>query len=241
MSERHPDRDLLPAYSLGILDEKEKDSVRSHLAACRECRAELAAFRDVTGRLSAAIPPRDPPAGLGDRLMERISASDAAMKTHAQPHAKEHGTSSRFPWPVLTGVAAMLAVALGVGNLLQWTGVLAARSQVSQPRLTTALLSGSGDARSAYGTIVLDPNDNEGVLAVTGLPGLTPGHQYQLWLIRDGERRSGGVFNADKDVYGSMILTVPRDFKDFRSFGVSAEPSGGSALPTGQMILSGTL
>jgi anti-sigma-K factor RskA len=237
MSERHPDRDLLPAYSLGILDEKEKESVRGHLAACRECRAELAAFRDVTGRLSAAIPHRDPPAGLGDRLMERISASGAAVK----PHAQQHRTSSRFPWPVLTGVAAMLAVALGAGNLLQWTGVLAARSQASQPRLTTALLSGSGDARSAYGTIVLDPNDNEGVLAVTGLPVLTPGHQYQLWLIRDGERRSGGVFNADKEGYGSMILTVPRDFKDFRSFGVSAEPWGGSALPTGQMILSGTL
>jgi anti-sigma-K factor RskA len=237
MSERHPDRDLLPAYSLGILDEKEKDSVRRHLASCRECRAELAAFRDVTGRLSAAIPPRDPPSGLGDRLMKRISATDAAMKTHP----RERRISPRFPWPVLTGVAAMLAVALGVGNLLQWTGVLVARSQVSQPSLTTALLSGSGDARSAYGTIVLDPKDNEGVLAVTGLPGLTPGHQYQLWLIRDGERRSGGVFNADKDGYGSMILTVPRDFKDFRSFGISAEPSGGSALPTGGMIMTGAL
>ena len=41
--------------------------------------------------------------------------------------------------------------------------------------------------------------DNKGVLAVTGLHGLDRGHQYQLWLIKDGQRRSGGVFSPDAE------------------------------------------
>ena len=74
-----------------------------------------------------------------------------------------------------------------------------------------------------------------------GLRGLDRGHQYQLWLIKDGERRSGGVFSPDAEGYGSMLLTVPRDFKDFRSFTVSVEPRGGSAWPTSSPVLAGAL
>ena len=83
--------------------------------------------------------------------------------------------------------------------------------------------------------------DNKGVLAVTGLRRLDSGHQYQLWLVRDGQRRSGGVFSPDADGYGSMLLTVPEDFKDFHSFGVTVEPRGGSDSPTGARVLSGSL
>jgi anti-sigma-K factor RskA len=83
--------------------------------------------------------------------------------------------------------------------------------------------------------------DNKGVLAVTGLHGLDPAHQYQLWLIKDGQRRSGGVFSPDAEGYGSMLLTVPGDFKDFHAFGVTIEPRGGSEFPTGARVLSGTL
>jgi anti-sigma-K factor RskA len=229
MSDGHPMQDLLPGYALGILDEEEKDALRDHLADCASCRTELASFQEVTGRLAAAAPHRDVPAGLERRIMTRVEA--------LSPSAPRR----RNPWPALTAMAAMLAVALGVGNLLQWTGILQPSVRGMQTRLTTALLSGTADARDAYGTIVLDPLDNKGVLAVTGLHGLDKQHQYQLWLIRDGERRSGGVFSPDSEGYGSMLLTVPGDFKDFHAFGVTIEPWGGSVTPTGTRVLSGAL
>jgi anti-sigma-K factor RskA len=230
MNDEHSTRDLLPGYSLGILDEEEKNTVRKHLARCASCRAELVSFREVTGRLAASAPHRDLPPGMRERILERIGG----VRRPAPPRRKS-------PWPALTAVAAVLAVALGAGNILQWSGVLQPSVRGVQPRLTTALLAGTGDTRDAYGTIVLDPADNKGVLAVTGLHGLDPGHQYQLWLVRNGERRSGGVFSPDAEGYGSMLLTVPLDFKDFRSFAVSVEPWGGSAAPTGSPVLSGAL
>ena len=242
MSDEHAVRDLLPGYALGILEDGEKNEVREHLAGCASCRAELASYRDVTGRMAAALPDRAPPAGLESRIMQKIAAARHGASRPPDRHAHRAAAGSRRgPWPVLTAIAAMCVIALGAGNLLQWQGVLAPRAHAPQPRLTTALLSGVGDARNAYGTVVLDPMDNKGVLAVAGLRGLDKGHQYQLWLIKDGERRSGGVFSPDAEGYGSMLLTVPRDFKDFRSFTVSVEPRGGSEWPTSSPVLRGSL
>jgi anti-sigma-K factor RskA len=242
MSDEHAVRGLLPGYALGILEDREKNEVREHVAGCASCRAELASYRDVTGRMAAAVPDRAPPAGLEMRIMQKIAAGQHGASARPVLDARRPAAGSRRgPWPVLTAIAAMCVIALGAGNLLQWEGILAPQAHAPQTRLTTALLSGVGDARNAYGTIVLDPMDNKGVLAVAGLRGLDHGHQYQLWLIKDGQRRSGGVFSPDAEGYGSMLLTVPVDFKDFRSFTVSVEPRGGSAWPTSSPVLAGTL
>ncbi|HTZ51111.1 MAG TPA: zf-HC2 domain-containing protein, partial [Spirochaetia bacterium] len=56
MSDPHPVRDLLPAFSLGILDEDESREVKEHLAGCAACRAEAASFHEVTARLAASAP-----------------------------------------------------------------------------------------------------------------------------------------------------------------------------------------
>jgi anti-sigma-K factor RskA len=74
-----------------------------------------------------------------------------------------------------------------------------------------------------------------------GLPRLDPAHQYQLWLVKDGERRSGGVFDADEYGYANLLLRVPRDFRGFTAIGVSVEPAGGSPGPTGDHVAGGKL
>jgi len=240
MSESHPVRNLLPAYALGILDAQEKRQVAAHIELCDACREELASFRDVTGRMAASLPEVEPPADLEERILRAVRSSRPAAR-RLPPRRVPAARRRSAPWRALTGIAAALAVALAAGNLLQWTGVIPPAGRVMPPRLTTATLLGVGAARGAYGTIVLDSRDSEGVLAVTGLPGLDAGHQYQLWLIRGGERRSAGVFSSDAEGYGSLLISVPSDFRDFRSFGVSVEPWGGSPAPTGARVLAGQL
>lgn len=225
-------RDLLPGFALGCLDPEDERAVSAHLPGCSACRGELESFVHVADRLSATIPAAEPPAGLEPRILRGIGSRAPRV--------------SRFPrretWrPALASMAAVFIAALVAGNLLQWTGVIRPGGRAGGTRLMTVMLDGTSDARGAYGTIVLDTTDREGVLAVTGLPRLDGAHQYQLWLIRGAERRSGGVFSVDAEGYGSLLLKVPSDFRDFRAFGISVEPAGGSTAPTGAKVMAGAL
>jgi anti-sigma-K factor RskA len=229
----HPARELLPGYSLGCLEEAEEREVRAHVAVCPTCRDELAALQEVTGSLALALPPATPPAGLEDRIRQSIVGLARASR------APRAGRARSYRVRALGAVAAVLIVALGAGNILQLSR--GARGPQAAASLTTAVLKGTEGQLDAYGTIVLDPEDNHGVLAVRGLHRLDAGHQYQLWLIKDTERRSGGVFSVNADGYGALMLEVPPDFKGFRSMGISVEPTGGSPAPTGAAVMRGTI
>ena len=225
----HPTRELLPGYALGCLEATEERAVREHLAGCEACRDELTAFQEVTGSLALAVPPAAPPAGLEERIAQRIRA---AQRDTGRGAARGRAARRALPFRIraIGAVAAILIVALAAGNVLQLRS-RGARVSSDAASLTTAILKGTAGVPDAYGTVVLDPEDNRGVLAVRGLPRLDAAHQYQLWLIRGTERRSGGVFSVSADGYGSLMLDVPADFKGFRDIGISVEPTGAARHP----------
>ena len=140
---------------------------------------------------------------------------------------------------MLAAVAAVLIIVLGAGNIFLLTRPFQSRALV--PGLVTVTLTGTGETSQAYGTIVIDRDDNKGVFAVRGLAPLGASNAYQLWIIRQGERRSGGVFTVSPDGYGSLQITVPPEFTGFTGFGVSIEPAGGSVSPTGARVMSGRI
>ena len=146
------------------------------------------------------------------------------------------------PWylrPALAAAAAVFVAALILGNVLQATRIIGTREPSAPAGVVSIALIGTADAREAYGSIVLDADENRGVLAVRGLPRLDPDHQYQLWLLRGGRRASGGVFSVDAEGYAAIRVNVPADFAAFESLGISVEPAGGSATPTGARVMSG--
>jgi hypothetical protein len=116
-----------------------------------------------------------------------------------------------------------------------------ARNPSSAPSrgLATFALSGKGLGAGAFGTVVLDPEDNEGVLAVRGLAALDSSRRYQLWLAKDGRLASGGLFSVDAHGYASLLLDVPPDFVGFDSFRITVESAPGSAAPTGDSVMEG--
>jgi anti-sigma-K factor RskA len=234
MSDHRAIRELLPGYALGCLDAEEGNAVREHLGSCESCREMLASFRDVSDRLSRSVPMAEPPKALEGRIMRGIDNALAGRRLSPR-------WLPQFRHPALAAMAAVLIVALAIGNILQLIKALPVPLQPRSGGLMTAMLTGTEHAKDAYGTLVLDPKDNKGVLAVNGLPPLDGAHQYQLWLIRDGQRRSAGVFSVDAEGYGALLLMVPGDFKDFRSFGISIEPLGGSPAPTGVKVMGGAL
>jgi anti-sigma-K factor RskA len=89
--------------------------------------------------------------------------------------------------------------------------------------------------------LFLSKNGEYGTLMVDHLPPLGQDQQYQLWLIKDGKRTSGGVFSVNLDGYGSLWVTSPEWLANYSALGITIEPTGGSPGPTGAKVLGGNL
>ena len=94
---------------------------------------------------------------------------------------------------------------------------------------------------NATGLLIISRDGEHGALVVDGLPDLSEAQEYQLWLIRDGQRTSGGTFFLNKTGYGILWVRSPEPLDSFSGFGITIEPEGGSPDPTGDKVLGGGL
>lgn len=231
--------DLLPAYALGCLDREDDLRVAEHLAACKMCRGELEGYRSLVADLPFAVSESEPPPNLKETILQRARQTKGI--TPAEPKV---AWWQRLPWlgaaPAWSMVSLVLILALGASNLLMWgrLGTLESRQQTS---LRTILLQGTATAPTATGLLVISLDGSHGTLVVDRLPILNESQQYQLWLIRDGQRTSGGVFSVDEKGYKGMYIKSPEPLSSYTGVGITIEPAGGSPGPTGDKVLGGNL
>src|SRR5687767_12123837 len=231
--------DLLSAYATGSLDADELQRVEEHLLRCLICRNESSAFQTVADELSLAAPVAVPSAELKDRLMQRVQS--------ARPRGQERASNpapARPFWERLLpawGLASLfLIIALAASSLILW-------QRVNNLKFATALgmravpLSATDAAPSATGFVLIAADGEDGALVVDGLPPLGESQEYQVWLIRDGQRTSGALFSTDEKSYAGTRIRAPRSLLDYSSVGITIEPAGGSPQPTGDQVLWGTL
>jgi anti-sigma-K factor RskA len=246
--------DLIPAYALDCLDEDEVAAVREHLADCALCRAELRSYQAVTEELAYAAPQLDPPERVKSTLMGRVQAS-AGVKPEVDRRFPEEA-SGASGWLQFVGgqirslgsvrlgsawalVALVVVLALVASNILLWRQVNALHASSRETAMRVVALQGTEAAPEATGLIVVSLDGRHGTMVVDHLPQLDEAHQYQLWLIKDGQRASGAVFSVSEDGYGSKWVGSPEPLADYTSFGVTVEPEGGSPGPTGEKVLGG--
>jgi hypothetical protein len=228
--------DLLPGYVLDCLDEDDLILVSEHLAGCPSCQAELPALQATVDQLAFAVPLVEPSDSLRGRLVDEFQSSQPVQLSWWQQFKNVMQQTS----PVWGLAGIILILLLGVTTLLLWQRVNRLEVADEIKALRTVALIGTETVPGAIGLIVLSVDGDHGTLVVDGLPELDSGQQYQLWLIDDGQRTSGGVFSADEHGYGSLWVSSPVPLASYSSFGVSIEPAGGSLSPTGEKVLGGT-
>ena len=240
----HAAEALLGAHALGALSEAEVLQVEAHLAACEQCAARAAEFRQIANGLLHLAPEVKPPAGLRARLM-------AALDGDAQPARRSNPAGRRLVW-----AGALAAVALLALNLSQWVRNASLQAQLE----SLATQQGAGqtaqalrsypssqvvelEAEGIRGTLVYDPGFPLAVLYIWGLEEPGPQQAYQAWLISaDGTRTSGGLLELPEEQgFAWLVVRAPRPLQDYSGFGLTLEPADGSPLPTGPRILGGDL
>lgn len=234
--------ELLPANALECLDEEEFVRVSEHLAVCADCRAELRSYQTVAGQLALAVPEADPPTDLKHRLMDRIQP--ARPTASSEPRTSWWEQLTKFmqrTTPVWGLVGLLLIIVLAVSNLRLWQQLSRPQAETEPGVMQTITLTGTEVAPAATGLLVTSVDGEYGTLVVDGLSPLDEERQYQLWLIRDGQRTSGGVFSVSQEGYGSLWVSSPQPLSNYSAFGITIEPAGGSPAPTGDKVLGSTL
>jgi anti-sigma-K factor RskA len=253
----HP-TDSIPAFVLGALDPDELFQVSMHLSVCDTCRAEAEAFRSTIEALPFMAPLQPPPPRVKQQLFARVAAAGS------QEPAARAPARARPRWPmILAAGTTVLALALGAmmvdarTQLDQMHTQLAQNQQaldglrsqvaadkqlasfISTPQTVVRQLAGP-DAR-ARAMMYMQPANRRAMLVFNGMPALAQGKIYQLWLAKPGIQIPASVFEVDQNGMAMLAIEAPAPIDEYAQVMVTVEPSGGSAQPSNEIVLSGQL
>lgn len=230
----------LPAFALGCLDSADSDRIARHLPICRGCRALLRSYEQTAGQLAFGVPQVAPPDSLKARLMDRIGEQPTDPPAIRADWRRSFLSLFRGFSPALAAAVLVLFVSLSTVSLLQWRQSRTISRQLSEP-MKIFKMRGTERAPHADGTFVIGQNHTHGVIVASDLPAIQPGHQFQLWLIRNGQKESGGTFSTSPQGYGVMVVSAPRPLSEYQTAKVTIEPLGGSPYPTGPELMTARL
>jgi anti-sigma-K factor RskA len=252
---------LSGAYSVDALDRDERSAFESHLAECEACRSEVTEL-SATAHSLAVLAEAGPPASLRTAVLAGISqvrplppltADDAAEDADDEPTivgattpmGGEAGVARAgatviplfrrtTTWIAAAAAAAVLAV--GGAAWSPWSAdqpTLSALQRVIQAPDAATVTSHKG---AVTATLAYSRELNRSALTVTGMPPAPDGHTYQLWYMGSDEvARSAGFLTPSPDGRAEAVLAG--GLTGAAAVGVTVEPTGGSAAPTGQPIM----
>jgi anti-sigma-K factor RskA len=245
--------DLLPGYALEILDESELLTVARHLPRCQQCLNDLEEYLSVRNQLGYIVPGVSPDTGLKQKVLARVQDESRRLTSQSVTDNRISGSTIYSFWErtklmlarhkgyVFAVIAFTVIFLLTTSNYLLWQRVSEMQRLLPSDQVLLARLDGTTRAPDATGYVMVFRDNKYGSLTVENAPVLDDTRQYQIWLIRNGERTSGGVFSVNSAGYGVHQVYTHEPLDLYNEFGITVEPVGGSSEPTGERILQGGL
>ena len=246
--------ELLGVYALHATGPEERQAVADHLAECPRCRAEVSAYDEVAAMLASPAP--EAPAGVWAKVAHAI-AEDRPGRNGPRPSfvwpAEVAARTTRSPrhrrtavvWAAVTRAAAAVATLAGVHTAHLGWQVGQLKRELSQAGIAQAAARAAGGPHltiklaaadlSPTVTIVATPSGGAYWLS-SSLPRLGTSQTYQLWGLVDGKPVSLALVGPNPDNLGYFRLE-----DSVKKLMVTAEPEGGTPLPTTPVLAQGSV
>lgn len=250
--------DSAASYALDALDDDERVRFEAHLADCRDCQAEVAAYREVAAALAHATTTQNvaPPATLRDRILREARQVRPITSVPSRPVVSSgakppRGRGAMGPWIVsAASIAAALLLGVVYRGERERNATLRSELEVAQatleredstlaaflgPEVHVVSLTAPAQQKPAV-RVFWNHTKRTFIVTALGLPPAPAGKTYQLWAIQKGKApMSMGTFDAASSGRTMTPIAVPQDITD-RGFiddcALTVEPLGGSPQPT---------
>jgi anti-sigma factor RsiW len=213
------------AYVLGALEPGEVEAFRAHLETCAVCRDELAAFQDVVDVLPMSAPQYPAPRRMRRRVMRAVNSEPK--------HEPAPGLLARLAG--LIGPRPGLALGTGLAVLLLAVGgVLVASSGGTRTHVYAAQVTGSG-------TALVKVTGGHAELIVHHFAPPPAGEIYEVWLGRPNRPPAPTSALFSVTAKGEGDVDVPGNLHGVNLVMVTAEPAGGTRVPTHPAVIRAAL
>ncbi|MGH2864552.1 MAG: anti-sigma factor domain-containing protein [Solirubrobacteraceae bacterium] len=218
-------------YVLGALEEHEHEQFSRHLESCAVCREEVAALEVVTGALPAAVEYRGAPPELKQRVMASVHEDLRSQQAHepvrAHTRFSRRGAAAWLRWRALAP-GALVAAAIVLAVVVFSAGGGSATTHVFHAQAP------------AGAEVLLRVSDDRGQLEISGMPQTPPQRIYEVWIKRaGGPQPTDALFTVTSK--GDATVVVPTSLKGATAVMVTAEPLGGTNVPTSAPVIVANL
>lgn len=232
----HPDLHILTgAYAADALDGSERDAFEAHLGECAACRDEVAELTATTARLAGAVASAPPP-DLKAKVLAEVARTRQLSPLPEVARLDERRARRTLVRPASAAAALLLVVSAGTASFAVVENRRADRAEQRADQVVAI----ATDPQRVEVTVPVSSGGTGTVIAAAGsalfrtsdLKTLPDKRVYQLWRIRGEQPQSVGVLGS-----GGALEALVTDMAPTDALGLTVEPDGGSASPTGELVL----
>lgn len=241
--------DLIPAYSIGALDDDERIALETLLKTDAEAQQILAEYESIADLLAFTVPERPAPAHLKADLKARLAKRPKLLakpqhiiEKEAEDLPKKNPRLMSLPTILIGSVAAIVLLVISFSFImtqlnpeLDPTEILF--NDISEQSDVSRFGIASLVAENAEGELVVASN-GDAVLRIASLPDATEEESYQLWIIDGDNVQSAGIFHWTTG-HGPYFIPIEQSLSDIGTIAMTIEPFEGSPLgdePTGDIL-----
>lgn len=226
--------DLTVGYVLGNLCPQEVEEFIQLLAENPQLNREVERWQEVLALLPYAYT-QTPPARVHDAILDAVE-----KPIPVTPVLKR----LVIPWhKAIAGIAAILALALGVDNYYL-------RQSYNQAKEVVAILQGAEDhvfalkgkeQSMAVGSVFMDFEANKAAIALQDLPPPPEGTAYWLWAVVEGKTIRCGQFKVSSSGASLDKISIPagayQEEAEISQLFVTVESSVAPTSPSEQVVM----
>jgi anti-sigma-K factor RskA len=233
-------QDQAALYALGALDASETPAFEKALERDASLRALVRDLRDASAGLAQSLPAQHPPADLKRRVL-----SEVALEKQRAPQASGSSKSLLSVW-LPWAIAALFLIFCGVlavdrARLRRELADVRAADAMAKIMIVSLTSPTPGHENSKV-AVAWQPDQQSGMITVSGMEPAGPGRDYQLWAVdaNHADPINAGVIHVDPSGVTRVRFRPDQKATQIKAFAISVEREGGVPKREGPIVMIGT-